>query len=35
MKFKSDFLQEIHARGFVYQSSDIYELDNLMSKKKK
>ena len=34
MKFKSDFLQEIHARGFVYQSSDIEELDNLMSKKK-
>ena len=34
MKFKSDFLKEIHARGFVYQSSDIEELDNLMSKKK-
>ena len=34
MKFKSDFLQEIHARGFVYQSSDIEELDNFMSKKK-
>ena len=34
MKFKSDFLQEIHARGFVYQSSDIEELDNLMSKNK-
>ena len=34
MKFKSDFLQEIHSRGFVYQSSDIGELDNLMSKKK-
>ena len=34
MKFKSDFLQEIHARGFVYQSSNIEELDNLMSKKK-
>ena len=34
MKFKSDFLQEIHSRGFVYQSSDIEELDNLMSKKK-
>ena len=34
MKFKSDFLQEIHSRGFVYQSSDIGELGNLMSKKK-
>ena len=34
MKFKSDFLQEINSRGFIYQSSDIDNLDNLMSKKK-
>jgi tyrosyl-tRNA synthetase len=34
MKFKSDFLREIHSRGFIYQSSDIESLDDLMSKKK-
>ena len=34
MKFKSDFLREINSRGFIYQSSDIDSLDNLMSKKK-
>jgi tyrosyl-tRNA synthetase len=34
MKFKSDFLREINSRGFIYQSSDIDTLDNLMSKKK-
>ena len=34
MKFKSDFLREINSRGFIYQSSDIDGLDNLMSKKK-
>ena len=34
MKYKSDFLREISSRGFVYQSSDIDNLDNLMSKKK-
>jgi len=34
MKFKSDFLREINSRGFIYQSSDIDKLDNLMSKKK-
>ena len=34
MKFKSDFLKEINDRGFIYQSSDIDSLDNLMSKKK-
>ncbi|MDC0625517.1 tyrosine--tRNA ligase [Alphaproteobacteria bacterium] len=34
MKFKSDFLREINSRGFIYQSSDIESLDNLMSKKK-
>jgi hypothetical protein len=34
MKFKSDFLREIYSRGFIYQSSDIDNLDVLMSKKK-
>ena len=34
MKFKSDFLREINSRGFIYQSSDIDNLDNLLSKKK-
>jgi tyrosyl-tRNA synthetase len=34
MKFKSDFLREINSRGFIYQSSDIDSLDDLMSKKK-
>jgi len=34
MKYKSDFLREIYSRGFIYQSSDIDNLDNLMSKKK-
>ena len=34
MKFKSDFLNEIDSRGFVYQASDIKELDALMIKKK-
>ena len=34
MKFKSDFLREINSRGFIYQSSDIESLDDLMSKKK-
>ena len=34
MKFKSDFLREINSRGFIYQSSDINSLDDLMSKKK-
>ena len=34
MKFKSDFLREINSRGFIYQSSDIDNLDELMSKKK-
>ena len=33
MKFKSDFLKEINSRGFIYQSSDIENLDNLASKK--
>ena len=34
MKYKSDFLHEISQRGFIYQSSDIEDLDNLMLKKK-
>ena len=34
MKYKSDFLREINSRGFIYQSSDIDNLDNLISKKK-
>ena len=34
MKFKSEFLHEIHSRGFIYQFSDIDNLDTLMSKKK-
>ena len=32
--YKSDFLNEISSRGFVFQSSEIEELDNLISKKK-
>ena len=31
--FKSNFLNEIHSRGFIYQASEIEELDKLMSKK--
>ena len=34
MKYKSDFINEIDSRGFIYQSSEIEELDVLMSKKK-
>ncbi len=34
MKFQSDFLREINSRGFIYQSSDIEGLDDIMSKKK-
>jgi tyrosyl-tRNA synthetase len=33
MTFKSDFLNEIESRGFIYQSSEIENLDSLMSKK--
>jgi len=33
MNFRSDFLNEIESRGFIYQSSEIENLDNLMSKK--
>ena len=31
--YKSGFLNEINSRGFIYQSSDIKNLDKLMSKK--
>ncbi|MBD1148064.1 tyrosine--tRNA ligase [Pelagibacterales bacterium SAG-MED31] len=34
MKLNSDFLREIHSRGFIYQSTDIQSLDSLLSKKK-
>ena len=34
MKFKSEFLNEINERGFIYQNIDIEDLDNLMSKNK-
>ena len=34
MTYKSDFLNEIESRGFIYQSSDIEDLDTLMSRKK-
>ena len=32
MVFKSDFLNEINSRGFIYQSSAIEDLDMLMFK---
>tara|TARA_B100000575_G_C23101072_1_gene635252 strand:+ start:121 stop:1359 length:1239 start_codon:yes stop_codon:yes gene_type:complete len=34
MKFKSEFLNEIYQRGFVYQNIDIENLDKIMSKNK-
>ena len=34
MNFKSEFLNEISERGFIYQHIDIEDLDNLISKKK-
>lgn len=34
MTYKSDFLNEINSRGFIYQSSDIEGLDTLISRKK-
>jgi len=34
MKFKSEFLNEITSRGFVYQNIEIEKLDNIMSKNK-
>ena len=32
MKLKSEFLNEIKERGFVYQETDIEKLDNIISK---
>ena len=34
MKLKSEFLNEIKQRGFIYQDIDIENLDNIISKKK-
>ena len=34
MKFKSEFLNEIKKRGFIYQHVDIENLDSIMSKNK-
>ncbi len=34
MKFKSDFLNEINARGFIYQGIDIENLDKIIFKNK-
>ena len=34
MKFKSEFLNEIRERGFIYQDTDIEKLDKIISKKK-
>ena len=34
MKFKTDFLNEIDARGFIYQGIDIENLDNIILKNK-
>ena len=32
MKFKSEFLNEIKERGFIYQNTDIENLDNIITK---
>ena len=34
MKLKSEFLNEIYSRGFIYQSSELESLDSLISKNK-
>ena len=34
MKFKSEFLNEINERGFIYQETEIDKLDNVISKSK-
>ena len=34
MNYKSDFLNEINSRWFIYQTSDINDLDTRLSKKK-
>jgi len=33
MTFKSDFINEIKSRGFIYQSTDLEDLDKLMTQK--
>ena len=33
MTFKSDFINEIKSRGFIYQSTDLEDLDKIMSQK--
>ena len=34
MKLKSEFLIEINSRGFIYQSTDLEDLDDIMNKNK-
>tara|TARA_B100000575_G_C23072964_1_gene618086 strand:+ start:79 stop:1317 length:1239 start_codon:yes stop_codon:yes gene_type:complete len=34
MKFRSEFLNEIKERGFIYQHTEIEDLDNIISKNK-
>ena len=34
MDFKSEFLNEIKQRGFIYQETEIDELDKRLCKKK-
>ena len=34
MKLKSEFLKEINNRGFIYQSTDLEDLDDIMNKNK-
>ena len=34
MRFKSEFLNEIKQRGFIYQNIDIENLDKIMEKNK-
>ena len=34
MKFKSEFLNEINERGFIYQHTEIEDLDNIVSNNK-
>ena len=33
MTFKTDFINEIKSRGFIYQSTDLEDLDKIMSQK--
>ena len=34
MKFKSEFLNEINERGFIYQDTEIENLDQILTKSK-